>query len=510
MKRNIHLLGLLGLVALSSCNLTDLGPTYTLSGTVTQGRAQEAVAGATVTTNGGILVTTTDANGRFSFSGVSQNATVVAKKAGFGTSTIENVDSSKNGSLDIVMLPVYDPALATASPKIDISGVQDGDTVGNGDLTVKLTVTTNDPTQNPLFNGIASLEVPAGTSGTLNRGRVRHVFGDPRQAQQQVTFTKADFAAYKGDLDMHFVVYDLNGNRTDVIRHVKAAGVANSAAVVAPTDVAPFALTYGDNVTFGAYSVNPAALKALAQGGPQALKRAPGNDLQPQAAPSGKALWVDVDFNYAAEAPRAFELWRSTDGTNFTKVVSVLPATALIDKDTGLYRMRDTGGVLTPGVKTYYKVRAVSDAGTADSAVEDVTPLGAFNVKLLSPVQASTGVDRVPIFRWSATGASDKSYYKVIVFDRVQAGESTTAWVSDTVADSTEAVYNFDGGAALSRLQPYHAYDWQLAGITVSADEKAVSIGADYFNVFQLSPVPGTPSTFSRSGPVNEFVTGGL
>lgn len=501
MRRNHSLLGLLGLLALGSCNSFNIEPKFSVTGTVTQGRAQEAVVGATVKTDS--MSTVSDANGRFTLTDQPQTTSVLVSKAGYASNRIENIDASKTGPLEAILLPVYDSSLPETPPTVEVQGLQDGATVGDADLKVKLVVTVADPSVNPLKQVIASLEVPAGTSGTLNLGRVRQVLGDPRKTVQEVTFKKADFAAYKGDLDMHFVVYDLNGNRTDVIRHVKAAGVTNAAAVVAPTNLDPFALTYGDNVTFGAYNVDPARVKAMVQGQNADL-------VTPQAAPSGKALWVDVNFNYAGTAPRAFELWRSTDGSNFVKVVSVLPATALVNKDKALYRMRDTGSDLTPGVKTYYKVRAVSDAGSADSAVENVTPLGAFNVKLLSPMQASTGVDRVPIFRWSATGASATSYYSVIVLDRVQAGEQTTAWVSKVLTNTTQAVYNADFAAALGKLQPYHAYEWQLAAITVSEDEKAASIAADYFNVFQLSPVPGTPSTFSRSGPVNEFVTGGL
>lgn len=504
MQRNTYLLGLIGLLALASCGPDNTpGATNTLVGVTTQGRAQEAVVGATV--NAGKMTTTTDSNGQFNLEVYGNRVNVTASKSGYAASTVENVDAQQAAPLDLIMLPVYDPELPAVSPTVQVNGVKDGDTVGDADLTLKVTVKTADPTRNPIKSAIASLEVPAGTSGTLNRGRVRQLFGDPRSTEEEVTFKKSDFAAYKGDLELHVVVYDLNGNRTDVIRHVKASGAANTAAVVAPTEVSPFALTYGDNVTFGAYQVSPAAVKAMLGGEAQA--KTP--DTQPQAAPAGKALWVDVDFVYTAPAPRAFELWRSLDGKTYSKVVSSAPASVVVSQDKGTYRLRDTGSALTPGVKTYYKVRAISDAGSADSDVQEVTPLGAFNVKLLAPAQATTGVDRVPIFRWSATGAAAKSYYHVIVLDRVQASGQTTAWVSEEL-EATEAVYNFDGLAALPRLQPYHAYDWQVAGITVSEDEKAAAIGADYFNLFGLSPLPSNPDTFTRSGPVHEFVTGGL
>lgn len=509
MRRSMWTMGLLGTLALGSCGTTSTPTTqYDVTGTVSQGRAQSAVSGVSVGT--GAVSGTTDADGTFSVKMTADQKDLLFSKSGFASTLIQNLDATQAQNLDVILRPAFDPSLPATPPTVTVDLI-DGATVGGDDLTVKLNVTVAAPDRNAMFSGIASIGNAAGTSGYLNAGRVRRTFGNPRTTEQSVTFSKADFAAFKGKVDIHFVVYDVNGNRTDVIRHVNVESEANASAISAPKNVEPFAVTFADDATFGAMSTSPEAVNALRAGKlprAEALKAATSvNTLLPQAAPAGHSLWVDVDFNADGAAPRAFELWRSLDGTAFTRVLTASPASVLLDEDTGLYRMRDTGAALKAGQKVYYRVRAVSDAGTADSDVQDVTPLGAFSVALTSPVQGTTGVDRAPVFRWTTTGAAAQSRYYVVVQDRTQADSLTLAWLSAQLKDQTQAIYNADGRAALARLQPYHAYDWQLAALTLSADGRAVSLAADFLNLFQLSP---SASAAARSGPVNEFVTGGL
>lgn len=506
MRRSMWSVGLIAALALGSCATTPV-PQYDVTGTVTQGRAQAAVAGASVQVGTDGATATTKADGRFSVGMTGDQTDLLFSKAGYASTLVQNLDATQAQNLDVILRPAFDPSLPTTPPTVTLD-LADGATVGGGDLTVNLKVTVAEPGRNAMFSGIAAIGEAAGTSGYLNAGRVRHTFGDPRSTDQSVTFTRADFAAFKGEVDLHFTVYDVNGNRTDVIRHVNVVPDDNASAVAAPQAVSPFAVTFADDATFGALSTSPQAVTALRAGKlprAEALKAASAtNTVRPQAAPGGHSLWVDVDFNYAGAAPRAFELWRSTDGSTFTRVLSSAPASVVLDEEQQLYRMRDVGSVLQAGQKTYYRVRAVSDAGSADSDVQDVTPLGPFGVQLTSPMQGATGVDRVPVFRWTTTGAAARSLYAVVVQDRTQADSQTLAWLSDLLENQNQAVYNADGQAVLSRLQPYHAYDWQLAAVTASADGRAVSLAADFYNLFQLS------STGAESGPVNEFVTGGL
>ncbi|ADV68822.1 carboxypeptidase regulatory-like domain-containing protein [Deinococcus maricopensis] len=519
MKQSTKLLGLIGALALAGCNpASPTSPAQTtLSGVVSVGRAGAAAEGATVTVVGTNTKTTTDATGHFSLRATGKTNNLLITKEGYASTRVENIDTSKDQKVEEILRRSFDPNLPSTPPTVTVD-LQDGATVGDKDLVLKVKTTTSSPDVNAPATGIVSLEVPAGSSGYLNAGRTRSTSFD-LTGDDTFTIKAADFAAYTGDLDVHVTVYDFNGNRTHVIRHVKVSAAANNAAVTQPTNLAPLAVTFADTGTFGALGKNPAAgaaLKALLKGNAaplNALRKTSAATVTPQAAPNGTILWVDVNFTYdpTKPAPRAFELYRSLDDKTYTKAVTVDPSDIVQNKTTGDYLIRDTSAELTPGVKTYYKIRAVSDAGNADSASVSVTPLNRFQVNLVSPGQGTTGVDRRPIFRWNATGAGASSLYYVLVFDRTQAEGNTTAWRSNLITNETAAVYNQDGRAALTSLQAYHAYDWQLAALTTDNQDAskvtAVSLGADFFNLFGITP-SGVDSV--QAGPVNEFVTGGL
>ncbi len=513
-------------------------PTVTFSGSVVVQRAGEAVAGATVRVEGKNAQTTTDAVGRFAFKVPVSAKVLLIEKAGYGTVRVENIDTSNPQPLEEIMPRLFDLSLPSVAPTVKLevqtnpqepdptkakfADFGDGATIGDQNLILRATVTTASPAVNPPDSGIASVGSSAGNSGYLNAGRVRSVTS-VADGTGLFAFAKSSFAAFSGTVEVHVNIFDFNGNHTDVIRRVKVGSAASAAAVAAPTKVAPTAITFADTATFGALSKNPGAagllrqylstqdakaLNALRPGAGQVT--AQGEGVRPDAASQGTVLWVDVGFTYdpGATAPRAFELYRSLDGQTYNKVLTAAPARVKVpvptgQPDQGLYTIRDTSSLLTPGVKTYYKVRAVGDGNTQDSGVQNVTPLGRYRVELVAPGQAATGVDRIPVFRWRTFGASSQELLKVVVFDRTEAEGKTTQYISDPVQGNA-LIYNADGLARTPHLQAYHAYDWQLAAVTANADGTAFSIAADFFNLFQITAFP------VEGGPVNEFVTGGL
>jgi len=506
---------------LAACNSAPIPvPSTTLSGVIVSQRAGEALAGATVSVEGSTVTATTDASGHYTLSVPNTTKNVVISKADYASTRVENIDASAPLVLDEILRPSFDPALPTTPPTVT-TDLQDGAVVGGGDLNIQVTTTPASPDLNGPATGIASIGVDAGSSGYLNAGRAR-VALTALKSQDTFTFKAADFAGFNGNTDIHIDVYDHNGNRTHLIRHVKVNTAAVTGAVAAPTGLTPLAITFADTATFGPLSTSPqssewlkqwaktgdtAKLKALAA---QAWKSGTLNTqaITPQAAPAGTVMWVDVNFKYdpAAPAPRSFELYRSLDGgQTFSKVLTAQPSKVLVDATkptSGQYVMRDNSGQLTPGVQATYKVRAVSDASGQDSATTSVTPLGRYVLTLGAPAQAATGVDTQPIFRWSTSGASDKEALVLLVLDRTQAEGRITQWQSE-VSGKTSAIYNYDAAALTPYLQPFHAYDWQLAGATYNTDETAFSIGADFFNVLGLTANP------VEGGPINEFVTGG-
>jgi len=174
---------------------------------------------------------------------------------------------------------------------------------------------------------------------------------------------------------------------------------------------------------------------------------------------------------------------------------------------TGYQRIADRHRGVCPGG------RVDDDAGAALAGAVNPVEQFAFVVGLAklhgqaeffggAPAQGSTGVETAPIFRWKTGGASDKEALLLLVLDRTQAEGKSFQWQSD-VSGKTSAVYDNDGRALTPYLQPFHAYDWQMAGMTYNTDQTAFSIGADFFNAL------GIVSNPVKGGPVNEFVTGG-
>ena len=530
MKQNTQLLGIMGVLLLAACGAStppggavvpsgsaqESGggtqkqpPSFfaTISGTVSVARSGEAVSGATVTADGTNASAVTNANGQYKLVVPQGAKNITITKPSYASTRVENIDTTKNQEINEIMQKAFDPDLPTTPPVVT-TDLADGVLVGDQDLKIGFKSDTASPDVNGLATGIVSLDVDAGSSGFLNAGRTRAVVSPT--GDDSVTFKKSDFLPFSGALDVHISVYDFNGNRTHLIRHVKSAS-----AIAAPIALKPTAITFADTGTFGALSVNPNSAALIKQWAKthdarpiqQALSaQATSDTVKPQAAPAGTVMWIDVAFNYdaASPLPRAFELYRSLDGANYTKVLTAAPSKVLVDvkKPELGYLLRDNSAQLTPGVQTYYKVRAVGESQAKDSERTSVTPLGRYGVTLQGPAQAATGVETMPIFRWTTTGKSDLEEAALLLLDRTQAEGSATQWQSD-VSGKTNVIYNADGAARTSKLQPYHAYDWQLAAITYNKDKTAYSIGADFFNVFGVTAFP------VEAGPVNEFVTGG-
>jgi hypothetical protein len=514
------------------------GPTVQISGVVSISRAGAGIAGATVKVEGENVSATTDAEGRYTLKMPITAKNLLITKDGYASTRVENIDTSAPRVLDEILQRSFDPALPSTPPIVTVARQTlddtgkvlssipfvDGDTLDvsgakSPDLTLEVKTTTASPDLNGPTTGIASFDTEAGSSGYLNAGRTR-VLVSSLKGTDTFTFKAADLAAFNGNVDLHINIYDYNGNRTHLIRHVKVVSAPVAKAVVAPTNLAPLAITFADTATYGALSQDPQAGEALQRW--MQTKDATGLKavaaqlrqvqatprLTPQAAAPGTVVWVDVNFKYdpAAPAPRAFELYRSVDGKQtYTRVLSALPAKVLKDAkkpETGLYVMRDNSAQLTPGTEASYKVRAVSDTPGPDSAPISVTPLGRYEIALGAPDQGATGVETAPIFRWKTTGASDSESLLLLLLDRTQAEGKSFQWQSD-VSGQTSAIYNADGAALTPYLQPFHAYDWQLAGITTNASKTAISVGADFFNAFAVTANP------VKAGPIHEFVTGG-
>ena len=243
------------------------------------------------------------------------------------------------------------------------------------------------------------------------------------------------------------------------------------------------------------------------------------------AVPEGSNLYVEVRWCYTATAtPFAFDIERSEDGQNWTRVGTVGGARSTSCPTNPFDRpffFRDASPDLTPGQTYYYRVVA-RGANRAESAPSSTTPLPPFFAPLLSPADETTGVPRTPDFTIGhpqlAAGA-DGAAYNLVLWDTLTGTRDPwvgVAWQTlggfllfvefgtgpqgngvpqgealvygfpnntftvytdtaglinpakpnavpvDLTRNTFTLPYNFDGQALLPQLQSFRTYAWQL------------------------------------------------
>ena len=507
-----------------------------LTGHVVDRKGGAAVVGATVGVPGTNLTTTTDLNGAFKLTVPSNVTTLEISKPKMASVRVEGFDLQAGPvSLEEVMRPLFDPAINATAPEVTLditSGQEFTDAIN---VRVQATVAT--PDKNRSVAALVGLGSAGGSSGYLNRGavRARDLAFD---GDEVITLKGAGLLPYAGTPELHVVVYDAAYNRTHLIRKIKlnVTPTAASSDPAAAKNVFATAITFPDYATFGAFSVRPQAtnaLQAMARGDDAtALDLAAPDEfastqamLKPQAASDGTLLWVTLDFDLDPDrVPATLEVLRSFDGTNFSVIGRTEPAALILNPVNPALGMqfRDSSAALRPGQKTYYKIASVTGSARAESGVVSTTPLPRYSVQLVLPGALATGVSRSPTYRWESTGASARQLAKVIVLDRLQSEGSGVIWVGPNLFDRNSVVHNVDGAAREARLQANHAYSWQLAAITFPDERNAkgqlqpsaFSIAADLFALYANITGVGDPATGEpfpvQTGPVAEFVTGGL
>ncbi len=239
---------------------------------------------------------------------------------------------------------------------------------------------------------------------------------------------------------------------------------------------------------------------------------------------------------------RGVELYRSTDGTNFTKV-STTHYSSLNKGSSGIYSVYDADPSLKEGVTYYYKVRAFTANTTTnggyslDSAAIPSQFMPPFTTPLVSPAMSAVTTTRAPKFTFGITNpvlwdpaVSDYFYFYLYIKDKVGSGifgqayrynfaslkfekASGSSWIDATAdcaisTDKTQVSIQFPNATT---LLPGNTYEWSIFGTKGSASY--TTSDSAYF----LHYVPGTNtqgrarsygSVYEKSyGAVNGFFT---
>ena len=523
--------------------------TGTVSGYVVNRKAGTAVEGTTVTVEGVGEVATTNEDGFYSFAAPAGLHTLTFTQDGYATARVEGlaVETGEETQYSTIQQQIFDPFLPVEAPSLSVN-------VSNGDLLTgdaednAFTVTISGEVVNPNVNGFTfvdvSLSQPGGSSGYLNQfvpqTRLFSFEGGPTEVPLSAT-------GFNNATTLHVIGYDLNQNRTELIRYVTVNSNANASADLGDIeDLFAQAVTFGDTGVFGTQSVSaqgagsegiglgevvgPTAqdlLEAAQTGNLDTLRERAEALQNPGLSPQGfldeAVTWVDLTYEYnftEADFPAAFEVFRQLEGeSSFRSIGRVSLGQAYIGdffdaqgqvnenaQAPFLFGFRDASPALQAGLTATYRVEAVAGDERSLSDTTSTTPLPTFFVDAVSPSNGATGVPVLPNYVLSFENRSDVVFFGVVVLDRVHADDNFVEWLAAFFADTTGLTqvaipHNFNGTATTATLQPYHAYDWQPVAITARADSSALAVAADFFDLFGVG--------FGvEDGPVNTFVTG--
>lgn len=487
-----------------------------LTGLVVDNNAGAALAGSTVTVDGSPATAVTNSEGAFTLHLPAGTYNFNFSKPGYAGSRIEGLRLEANlGPISVVQKRAANPGLATTPPSLSVTtgaggcgGIAAGvdfATVTQAQACVPFRITATAQGSGNMVRLIYAGLAKTPGSGFFSNPRFSWSadVNGPDTGNRQLS--GAAVAGVNGPTTFEVVAYDLNDNRVHRIYYLDFTQNTASPAVTPVTSFRVLSVTLAQAVGF--YSPPK----------PTAVRLPTASSISVQGAPSADStLWVELSWSYSGTNPDRFEVWRSFDGSTFTRIAT-LGGTARA--------YNDGSPQLAVGRRVYYRVDAVGST-TATGPVLATTPLDRFTVSLLSPAKNQTGVSVRPTFSWSVSRVvGDQRLFAPFVLDYPQQGEyliwspyfSTGQLFSDAdleVSGNTYSVaYNADGAASLSRLEAHHAYSFDLSAAAVSFDPadparvEAISIAQDIWNVFHPLGV------CNFGGPVctgewNEFVTG--
>lgn len=420
---------------------------HSLSGTVVSEYAGGPVAGSSLKLyKGSTLVATgtSSSDGSFNFVNLSPGVyRLEAQKPGMAGSVLEGIRVPEMASVTLIQKPAFDATATTTPPTLIVTqdGTQplEGQTFTNT-IPFRVQVDTAKDYVRPMrYIYVALGRTPGSAFITNSATWTRRIFTDTEDTGNQSLSGSnvAGFGSASGEtVYLEVVAYDFNQNRSHYLIPLtfKNTAASQNNTVVAPTAVAATAITLTQAVGF--YEVKAPAKLTV----PVAKGTLGELTLDPQAAPPGSNLYVEVRWCYSSTNPTpfAFDIERSADGVNWQRVGTVgggRSASCPTNPFNRPFFFRDASPDLTPGQAYLYRVVA-RGANRAESAPSSTTPLPPFFAPLMSPADESTGVPLTPNFTIGHPQLSigaDGAAYNLVLWDTL---------TGDSVAWQTLAGYN--------------------------------------------------------------------
>ncbi|MGC9772705.1 hypothetical protein SAMN04488510_10335 [Fervidobacterium changbaicum] len=209
-------------------------------------------------------------------------------------------------------------------------------------------------------------------------------------------------AEFEGEVPLIVDVYDHNDNKVEKIIWLNV--VRTPATGIIPYMVQRNTTYYTTQYDLYAYTRRQAVEYYSVPKVPENLKGidASGNTIEPAGAPDDDSnLWIEIRWRRwystsGATKPKAYKVYRSFDGENWTPV-AILPES--------YYYYRDSSPLLEVGKKTWYAVSSVYDGlESTPTVIGHITPLPVLNIEVVSPTNGSTNVPRDTVFKWKFKG----------------------------------------------------------------------------------------------------------
>jgi len=448
-----------------------------ITGYVVDSGAGAALAGTTVSAYGAgtdnlVASVTTADDGSYTLSLPEGDYDIRLQKDGYAGSQVLNVLAREGQTtpLNIIQRKAFNPSWPTEPPKVSLQGVNEGEVFDafTGYIPYRIVSQPAGDLSTTLI--YAALGKTPGSGFTTG---FRSLFTSTNDTGMQY-MDPFDYGAF-GDTTFQVVVYDTNGNRTQLIRHVTVTGVmAPGNELVTPELRQVLAVTLATSVGF--YNVGA------------------------EAAPAGGNLFTYVvwqpkyDFGeYPNDIPAGYHIWRSFDGKDFVQIGTV---------GVGSNLFIDASPDLAVGKTTYYRVTAFVGGGESEpSNVLSTTPLDMFSINLLSPADGETGVSTTPTFKWEMSDVGLYRYVGLVVWDTLSGDMAILAGGAQPfLVNRSSFSWNEDGtlsGTGWNTLQSGRSYEWEAYEAYAVDDAEqptAVSIAADGFGIWFPYGIYGMPS----------------
>ena len=443
-------LAVLGL-GLSGCALLQTPPTSVITGYVVNANGGEPVAASQVWLHGlhtnVTRMTSTDRRGRFSVRVPPDVYEISLEKEGYAGSRVIGLDARRPVEIRIVQREVFNPHWSTRPPRIKLTGVEDGGKY-QGEIPFRVDVTAD--------NDVQYIYVALGkTPGASFLTAPRFIFVETSSTGDQTLDPR--LFGVRGPTTFEVVVYDLNGNRTHLIKHITV--VPPEGLVSPPRELKAVAVTLGKQIQF--FGV---------EGG---------------SVPKGTNIYVELSWQ-GSDTPdlQGYRIYRSFDGENFAPIGQV---------HAGRHFFADSDPRLAVGKWVYYYVTAFRGGDESPpSGIAKTRPLPPWDVRLVAPADEAVGVSRTPTFRWEPTRKVGLyRLYGLVLWDTVLGDYSfwLTPEPPDFLINRTSYRWNEDGrftGTPWETLQPHRLYEWEVV-YAVALDDlenpTAVSVAVNRFGL---------------------------